>query len=388
MPAARSLYAPLLRALVLRTPALCALVLLAELFAAGPLAPRKLVAQELAARDFLDQSAAVDSLVQPNQPTLPPEPYISPLGTAYFTVDTMGFSRSNPAGNFAATSPGRVALSGDDLDFAFVPGLRALLGVRLSDYTSIEASYFGLFDWNEQNSVRNNQLNALASAGNLFSPFSGFGQAPQAGLDFNYLVDVRVESQFNSGEVNLRRRLDMPYSTVQCAAIFGTRYLTIRDRFFYRSESLEPNPAGTVNTAEVGTNNRMLGPQIGGALEMHVAQRAWLNFETKGAMLFNQASQGTVFQTGPLAGGGTPVYGTRSDQRLAFAADLQVTLMWKFSQAIVGRLGYQAIFVEGLALGSENFNRNALNAPTDPSQLVKDGNAAIHGPFTGLTITW
>jgi hypothetical protein len=67
---------------------------------------------------------------------------------------------------------------------------------------------------------------------------------------------------------------------------------------------------------------------------------------------------------------------------------VQVTLEWKFSQAIVGRLGYQAIFVEGLALGSENFNRNALAAATDPSQLVKDGNAAIHGPFTGLTITW
>jgi hypothetical protein len=37
---------------------------------------------------------------------------------------------------------------------------------------------------------------------------------------------------------------------------------------------------------------------------------------------------------------------------------------------------------------SENFNRNALSAATDPSQLVKDGNAATHGTFTGLTITW
>lgn len=383
MPAARSLYAPLLRTLVL-----CALVLLAELFAAGPLATRKLVAQELAARDFLDNSAAVDSIVQPNQPTLPPEPYISPLGTAYFTVDTMGFSRSNPAGNFAATAPGRVALSGDDLDFAFVPGVRMLLGVRLSDYTSIEASYFGLFDWNEQNSVRNGQLNPFATQGNLFSPFSNFGQAPLVGADFNYLVDVRVESQFNSGEVNLRRRLDMPYSTVQCAAIFGTRYLTIRDRFFYRSESLEPNPAGTINTAEVGTNNRMLGPQIGGALELNVAPRGWLNIETKGAMLFNEASQSTLFTRGPLAGPGTSVYGTRSDQRLAFAADVQATLCWKFTRAIVGRVGYQAVFIEGLALGSENFGQNAVNVLVEPSQLVKDGNIVFHGPFTGLTITW
>ena len=36
---------------------------------------------------------------------------------------------------------------------------------------------------------------------------------------------------------------------------------------------------------------------------------------------------------------------------------------------------------------SKNFNRNALNAAVDPSQLVKDGNAIFHGPLAGVEIT-
>jgi len=363
------------------TLALCAL--LAAFAGASPLR-----AQELAERDFLDGSEAVDSLVQPTRPTQPPLPYVSPLATIYATADLVGLTRSHASGNFAATGPGRIALSGHDFDFAFQPGMRLLLGARLTDYAALEASYFGLFDWNEQRSVTNGDMNILGTNGNLFSPFSNFGQAPQGGLDFNYFIDVQVETQFNSGEINLRRRIDLPYSTAQASMIFGTRYLDVKDRFQYRSQSLIPNPAGTLITDVVDTNNRMLGPQIGGALELNVAPRGWLNIETKGAMLFNEASQSTLFTRGPLAGPGTSVYGTRSDQRLAFAADVQATLCWKFTRAIVGRVGYQAVFIEGLALGSENFGQNAANVLVDPSQLVKDGNTVFHGPFTGLTITW
>lgn len=346
-------------------------------------------AQELAERDFLDGSAAVDSLVQPTRPIPPPlEPYGSPLKTFYVTTDLVGFMRSNAGGVFATNTARQRLFTGDDLDFAAQPGLRTLLGVRLTDYVALEASYVGLFDWNEQHSLRNGGTNVLGSAGNLMSPFTQFGSPATAGFDYNCFVEVSVESQFNTAEVNLRHTIDLPYSTVQAAAIYGTRYMSLRDRFNYRSESAEPAPAGTALTVDVDTHNQMFGPQIGGALEMHVAPRGWLNLEAKGIMLYNDAGQNTRFASGPLVGPAVPVFGSASDKRLSYAADVQATLSWRFTQAFVWRVGYQAIFIEGLALGSENFGTNALNASTDPSQLSKSGNIAIHGPFTGLTITW
>lgn len=345
-------------------------------------------AQELAERDFLDESAAIDSLVQPTRPIPPPVPYEAPTGTFYIATDLVGFTRSDAAGVFATSSARQPVLTGDDLDFANQPGLRTLLGVRLTDYLAAEGSYLGLFDWNEQATVRNNSTNTLGTVGNLLSPFTQFGQPPTSGLDYLRFVDVRVKSQFNSGELNLRHYIDLPYSTVQASALYGTRYLGIRERFSYRSESTVPNPAGTAIAVDVDTDNQMFGPQIGGALDMHIAPRAWLNLEAKGIMLFNDTSQSTQFTTGPLVGPGVPLAGSRSDHRLTYAADLQATLSWKFSKAFVWRVGYQAIFVEGLSLASENFSVNAQNASVDPSRLSKDGNLAIHGPFTGLTLTW
>jgi hypothetical protein len=54
----------------------------------------------------------------------------------------------------------------------------------------------------------------------------------------------------------------------------------------------------------------------------------------------------------------------------------------------VARFGYQGIFIDGLALGSDNFLRNVPNMTTDPSELAKDGHLAYHGPFAGATLTW
>jgi hypothetical protein len=346
-------------------------------------------AQELAERDFLDGSMAVDSLVQPTRPTPPPlEPYLSPVSTFYVTTDIVGFMRSNAGGVFATNSTQQRLFTGDDLDFAAQPGLRTLLGVRLTDYVALEGTYLGLFEWSEQHSLRNGATNALGTTGNLMSPFTQFGQPATAGFDYNRYVEVSVESQFNSAEVNLRHFIDLPYSTVQASVIYGTRYMSVRDRLAYRSESAEPVAPGTAISVDVDTDNQMFGPQLGGALEMHVSPRGWLNLEAKGIMLYNDASQSTQFASGPLVGPAVPVFGTASDNRMSYAADVQATLSWKFAQKLVWRVGYQAIFIEGLALGSENFGTNALNASIDPSQLSKSGNIAIHGPFTGLTLTW
>ena len=46
-----------------------------------------------------------------------------------------------------------------------------------------------------------------------------------------------------------------------------------------------------VNTIDVQAQKDLFGVQLGGSLELHVEPRAWLNFEAKGLMLYNDADQ-------------------------------------------------------------------------------------------------
>ena len=324
-----------------------------------------------------------------DEPLIPPTPYVSPLGTLYFTTDFVGFTHLDPTAAYAKANRTTTVLSGNDFDFANQPGLRLLLGVRLNDYYAVETSYLGLFNWNDIQTVRNLDPNSQGTAGNLFSPFTAFGNPAQVGLDYNNFVSIASETQLNTGEINFRRRVDLPSSGFQASGIWGFRYISLADRFSYRSQSASPLPGGSAVADDVVASNRMFGTQIGGALEMHVERRAWLNIETKGIMFTNDSSQSSVFSSGPLAGPATTtVGGDRSQQRVTFGADVQAMLSWRFSRAIVGRLGYQAIFLEGVSLGANNFNQNARNATIDPSELANNGHMTFHGPFTGLTVTW
>ena len=73
---------------------------------------------------------------------------------------------------------------------------------------AIEASFLGLLQWDESRAVRDSTVNSQGTAGNLFSPLTNFGNPPQVGLDFNTLASLRIISQFNNGELNLRQRLN------------------------------------------------------------------------------------------------------------------------------------------------------------------------------------
>ena len=73
---------------------------------------------------------------------------------------------------------------------------------------------------------------------------------------------------------------------------------------------------------------------------------------------------------------------------LAVGADVQASVVWKFTPMIVGRVGYQCIFIDGLALGSDNFSRNAPLLSTGHTEIENTGQLTLHGPFAGLTVTW
>ena len=349
------------------------------------------------AQEVVDDGYPVSSLRIPGTdpfglawPCIEPFVFESPLNTTYFTADMVAFRRDWQADQPFATldTPTNFVLSTPDLPFVFQPGLRLLVGRRMNDWFALEASYLGLLDWNENRAVSNATTNSLGTAGDLFSPFSGFGDPPLVGFDYNNFASIQIVSTFHNAELNLRQRLGTPPSCLQASAIWGLRYINIHDRFSYRTQSLEPTPDGTNTAIDVLAQNNLFGVQVGGCVEFQIERRCWLQFEAKGMLLSNSTSQQTSYTAGPLAGPDATINGTRTQGRATLGADLAGTVEWKVTRGIIARFGYQGIFLDGLALGANNFLRNLIGMTTNPNQLSDDGHLAYQGPFAGVTVTW
>ncbi len=333
--------------------------------------------------------------VDPHDPALHgncfwPTYYESPLASTYVTADLIGFQRDWDALQTFATAdtPTNPVLESHNLIFVYQPGLRLVAGRWLNDCTAIEGTFIGLLQWDESRAVVNSTVNDLGTAGNMFSPFTNFGDPPAVGFDYNYFARIRVISEFNNAEINLRQEVAMPPSCINASALFGVRYINIRDRFVYQTESFEPVAAGTDTLGDVTARNSLIGLQIGGTLDLQFERRAWLNLEFKGMLFRNGTSQQTSYTAGPLAGGGATVTGSHAHQRATLGADLAATFVWQLSPSLLVRCGYQAIFLDGLALGSDNFLRNVPVMTVDPNEIADDGHLAYHGPFAGATLTW
>ena len=295
------------------------------------------------------------------------------------------------------------ALTSGDLDGGFEPGVRVLMGVSLSDWYRLECSYFGSYSWTDSATVR---YDASDGTGNLLSPFSNFGDPegvlsldpvpdgffnPVHGLDFNNRACITWSSQLDNYELNLRRRLCMETDRHICAetsCLVGLRYMKLRETLDYASES-PPFPGEALdefqNSETVRVENDLFGPQIGALAQFLVHNRAWIDVSINGAILFDQAESRVAANVNP---GGVPTAAAFSSEEnaTAFLGDLSVQFNYQFAPSGTVRVGYNAMWLNGVALATRNFvsDINALGNNC-PHSVDHDGNVVFHGPSIGIT---
>jgi hypothetical protein len=291
------------------------------------------------------------------------------------------------------------ALTSGDLDGGFEPGMRALIGVSLGDWYRLECSYFGSYSWSDSATVR---YDASDGTGSLLSPFSNFGdpegvlnldpvpdgtfQAVE-GLDFNNRASVNWTSKLDNYELNVRRRVDMPpsrYVAAEMSVLVGLRYMKLRETLDYATESPLPVP-GSLNTQEVRTDNDLFGPQIGALAQFLVHDRAWIDLGIKGAILFDQAESSVAANVNP-GGVATAAMFSGAEDATAFLGDLSLKFNYQFTPSGTIHVGYNAIWLTGVALATENFvsDINTL-VNNGPGTVDHDGRVVFHGPTIGLT---
>jgi hypothetical protein len=334
----------------------------------------------------------------PYEDTAPPcavSTYCLPPRTPwYFQADAIGLRR-DPYGNtpFATLiTPVDVALSTSELEREFKSGVRLLFGHTFDDTPySVEGSYFAVDEWNSSGGLTDIHTNNFGLPGNLFSPFSNFGN-PTAfpGFDYNRLVTIHETSQLRNGELNLKYLVPMPWNGFRASLVTGVRYVNVEERFTYHSESAVPAAAGgSIVDLSTRTTNDLIGPQLGGYFEFFSLPNSWVTFEVKGAICGNSALQASSGTRSAVVG--QPPFSYDADAHhvaTAFVGDLELMFNWRIMPTFVMRLGYQAMWVDGLALASENFGPDSGILPGSITSINTGGNVVYHGPHLGLEYMW
>ena len=284
-------------------------------------------------------------------------------------IARLGPTLANP------TRMGRVVLSTEDLVPEFAAGGEFTIGRRIFDCYRLEGTYLGKHDWDDVKLVTNADTTATG-AGSLSTFLGGFRIPPTAGLDGNDLVAISQSSTFQSAELNLRYWADMPPGPFDVSYLIGLRYLQIGEQFLYSGEA---NLGAEFNDLRIDTQNDLIGLQIGIDGAFLISTRWWVDVDLKGGIYNNSASQNSSLLSTVVPSGSV------SDSRdaTAFVGDISVVANWAITPYWTFRIGYQALFVNGVALAHEQ-NTSPLFQNT-PGILNDAGEICYHGPIIGLT---
>jgi len=301
----------------------------------------------------------------------------------YFMADfapaTVDFQNTRAIAELGINGP--VVLSTSDLQPNFDAGTRLTIGRRLFGCYRLEGTYWGSFKWSDYAAVQNSS--GVGGAGTLNTLLSGgLTNAAVAGLDNDNFVSAQNSTRMNNAELNLLYWIDMPPGGLDVSLLLGGRYLDIRDQF-----NLVASNTAQQNRLQVNTTNPIWCLQTGLATDWLIATRMWINFTIKGAVCTNHVTLDNNFTT--TAGGASTINLTSAVQnRTTWLGDLNLTANLQMTPWLVARIGYQALFVDGVAVASDNIQTNNALLTNGPAQVNARSNAIFHGPIVGIMGNW
>lgn len=289
--------------------------------------------------------------------------------------------------DFMSDTPlGPIVLSTDDLDFDSASGFRLTLTHQVGPGSNIELSYLGQHNFSSGASV-------TSPTDSLFSVFSGFGAFPLVGQGFTEtdqasFASIAYSSDIDNLELNFRQRYQGYGCKIQGSWLAGARFFGLNEDFRMQTLSTLNNASAQY---DVGTYSGLIGGQGGGDLWICVIPGLSIGAEGKAGVYMNNASQNTTIEGTTLI----PALQERvTDCNVAFLGEASFMALWRLSQSWTVRGGYNIIYVDGVALATDNFNPTPpflvpayVNPPRVPT-LDTDGNLLLHGFTIGAEYMW
>ena len=315
-------------------------------------------------------------------------------------------------------NPGNTAvivLSASDADFEFEAGIRATLRYQLNATDSIEGVYVDGLDW--ESTVTVNDSDIGGDMNDLFSVFSQFGQVPIGGFeetDATETASLTYRSNLESVEFNFRRGWISRNARIHGSWIGGLRYLRLNEQFSHAIHWVDVQTMGTTTTTstnlfnyDINTRNDLLGFQGGAKVGWCLMPGLIAHSQIKAGVYGNKASQNSRLVNTVTTLVSTPTMASSSiattldvpesakDDVISFATDASAWMTWQLHPLVKIRCGYEVWFMQGLALGPDNFNTSPpaefTPTPTTPARQVfldDQGEVLYHGARLGLEVGW
>jgi hypothetical protein len=255
---------------------------------------------------------------------------------------------------------GAQILSTGDLRPEFNAGAKFTLGRRIFDCYRLEGTAMGLYDWDDS-------LLVTLLPADLATFVTDFSAAENASS-----VSITELSSFESAEINLRYWADMPPGPLDVSFLLGARYMQLDEQFNFVSNGA---PVANIETT---ASNELWGVQVGIEFARLWTTRNWTDVDLKGGMYDNQID----LAAGPP---GAPTL-VSSRNRTTWVGDIAVVHNWQMTPSITLRIGYQAIFMDGVAVAQEQIRSPLINVT--PGPFNDQGHVAIHGPILGVMGYW
>ncbi len=320
--------------------------------------------------------------------------------TRWFDVqaEMIALGRSKDGRDTAITSLGQTAnqivLSTNDVDQdKLEPGLLMQVNLQVGPGSNIEAVYFGLNKWEERATA--------TGAANLFSFLSQFGTVPLGGFDDtdrSNLQSISLTSQIHNAEVNFRRRWQEPAGFFQGSFLAGVRYFDLDEEFVYATEGQFNN--GLNNTLRFSnfntqTRNQLTGFQMGGDIWWNLLPGIKIGSELKSGIYGNNSMQATEVRANSITNGVNSINAlvneVATDGRTAYLTSFNTQLWYRLSYSWAFKTSFQMIYVDNVALATENLNPVPLAFAAQRAAAVginNDGEVLYTGYTLGAEYSW
>ncbi|WP_146433535.1 hypothetical protein [Blastopirellula retiformator] len=278
---------------------------------------------------------------------------------------------------------GPIVLDSNQLNFDAEGGMRITGNWLCFAGSTLEVSYVGIGNWGSSA--------AAVGAGDLYSPLSNFGSDPFGGFaesdQANYAA-LSLSNRFDSVEINLKRGWTGAGCWFQGSWWGGFRYFRLSERSDYITLA-----GASAMSYNVDTDNDMYGVQLGGDLTTRLTTRLSLTGFLECGLYGNRGVQHTTIllnDTGTLAS----VIEEASANRASMVTEGGFYGNFKLTPHAAIKLGYQVVYVDGVALAVDNYNFTT-GLGTAPAALAgraitvdDNGSALYHGATAGLEVVW
>lgn len=306
-------------------------------------------------------------------------------GSLYAQVDVLFWmqgNRSNDQPLVVDANTGATFLSTSDIDSNFTPGVRATIGGRLCGCLPLEFTYLGLFPGSSS-------ATAVSPGGDAFLIFPGnfFGNV-FVGFDS---ATVTSRSSINGIEANIPPCCVCEPCDNGCDGwrpptvewFAGFRYLNLTDRLNIAAQRVVDGGVeqGSYN---VRTTNNLYGVQLGARVRRSPRPWGW-EATGKAGIFGNDARQTQTVTDFP----NFPIRPTvsRSGSGAAFVGEFNLSGLYRLNDVWSLRAGYSVLWVEGVALATDQLDFNFATAPSG-DQLDRSGGLFFHGANLGLEAGW